>query len=547
MAAARRASLVTWAVRSHRNGALGLGLGLGLLVAITGPSYVAAAKAIAGGLATLGAQAQPIAREFSFLTGPVERLDTIGGYLSYKVFGSIALVVAIYAAVQGSQVIRGSETKGLVDLWLAAGRTRGQILGDRTLSFGAALAGVVTAVYVGTGLSGALSGDQLWLPAIGQCVAVYLVGAVAFGLALLASQLTRSARMAAALATVYLVAAYFVANVADSLGSLSPVRFLSPFFYYQQARTLVPGVGLGSIALAVLAAVALALALVAWRLFRIRDTGGVAVAAQRQGRLPDYGMRPSRVARRWLWLNWVWEQRVGVASWCVGIFTLTAIEAAIVPTALNLIRSDRGSLGQLVSVASLTEAQYVGFLLTFVVTVVAGFVVYEVGHWVGDASQHRTDAVLAQPVGLRHFVAARVSALAAMSIALATALILGATAGAAVGGYSLDSAGLMRAFLDTALFGSSVGCVGLLAVALWRSGVATAVISALLVGCFFLTTISALLGWPSWSNRPSVFDAFGNPYLGWPSIGSLVYLGVLGAVCAMGSYLAMQRGGRVAA
>ncbi len=333
MAASRGRSLVPWAIRSHRNGALGLGLGLGLLVVITGPSYVAAAKAIAGGLQTLAAQAEPVARQFAFLTGPAARLDTIGGYLSYKVFGSVALLVALYAAVQGAQVVRGSEAKGLVDLWLSTGRTRSQIFRDRTLSFALVLAAILVAIYAGTGLSGALSGEQLWRAALGQCLAVALVGGCAFAMAAFVAQFVRSARTAAAVASVYMVAAYFIANLADSLGALAFARFLSPFFYYQQARTLVPGVALDDTAIAVLLSTTVILALAAWRLQLLRDVGGVVVAWARRARTPAYAFHPNRLVRRWLWLSWIWEQRLGVISWSAGIFALTAIETAVIPTA----------------------------------------------------------------------------------------------------------------------------------------------------------------------------------------------------------------------
>src|SRR5579864_1182867 len=104
-------SLVPWAFRSHRIGMLALGLGFGALVAILAPAYVTAAKALAGGLQALAAAALPVAQSFEFLTGPVDRLDTVGGYLSYKIYPDIALLIAIYAAIQGTQVIRGSESK----------------------------------------------------------------------------------------------------------------------------------------------------------------------------------------------------------------------------------------------------------------------------------------------------------------------------------------------------------------------------------------------------------------------------------------------------
>jgi ABC-2 type transport system permease protein len=542
----RDRSLVPWALRSHRNGAVAFGLGIAFLVAITGPSYVAAAKAIAGGLQALGAQALPIAQQFAFLTGPAARLDTVGGYLSYKDFGSVTLIVALYAALQGTQVLRGSESKGLFDLWFAAGRSRSEIFRDRVLSFVVALVAIVALIYLGTGLSGALSDEQLWVSALGQCVAVAAVGLVAFSFSLLVSQFLHSTRTAAGLASVYLVASYFIANISGSLGAASFLRFFSPFFYYLQERTLVPGTPFDVVAVGVALALAVALSTAAWRLFVARDAGGVTLARTRRARPVDYTMHRSRLVRRWLWLGWVWEQRLALASWCVGIFTLTAIEAAVVPTALKLIKNDHGALANLAKAATLTEGQYVAFLLGFVIVVVAGFVVTEVAHWVGDASQHRTDAVLAQPVGLRRFVAERVGSLLVMSVALAGSLVLGAIAGAAVGGYSLDAAGLLRTFVDAILFGFGVGGVGLLVVAIFRSAAATAVIGAVLVASFFLTTIAGLLRWPDLTNRPSVFDAFGSPYKAWPSAGSLAYLVALGVMGATAAFAVMQRGDRVA-
>ena len=545
-AATAPGSLLRWALRSHRRGALGLGAGLGLIVLILGPSYVAAAKVIAGGLQTLAAQALPFARQFAFLTGPVERLDTVGGYLSYKIFGSIALVVALYAAVQGAQVIRGAETKGILDLWFASGRPRAGIFDDRVRAFGAALVAIIVLIYLGTGISGALSDETLWASGVGQCVAVGVVGAVGFAVGMLASQLAGSARTAAGASCVAFVATYFVANIADSLGPASFLRFLSPFFYYLQERTLVPGTSFDVVAAVVpLAAAGVAL-LAARQMFIARDIGGTLFALRIRARPADHTMHTSRVVRRWLWLAWVWEQRLAIATWCAGIFVLTAVEAGVVPTAINLVHNDHGTLANLAAVAAITPAQYVAFLLGFVMVVVAAFAVTEVANWVGDASQHRTDTLLTAPVGLARYAAQRLVSIVVMSALLAAALVLGALIGAAAGGYSLDIAGLLRTFVDALLFGVAVGGVGLLLATGLRGGAATAVMGAFVVVCFLLTTVSGLLHWPDWTNRPSVFDAFGSPYLGWPAIGSLLYLGLLGAAGATLSYVVLQRGDRVA-
>ena len=546
MATNRASSLTPWAVRSHRKGALAIGLGLGFMTAITGPAYLAGAKAIAGGLKALAAQAQPIAQSVQFLTGPVSRLDTIGGYLSYKVFGSMTLVVAIYAALQGTQVLRGSEVKGLLDLWLSAARTRTQIFRDRVLAFLIAFVLIVLSIYVSTGLSGAMTGEQLWTSAVGQCIGVAAVGLVAFSLALLLSQFTQSTRAASGVTSAYLVAAYFVANISDSLGWASFLRFLSPFNYYIQLRTLVPGTTFDVGALAVLVGASGVLAGLAWRTFLHRDSGGIVLARIRRTRAADYRFRPSRFWRRWLWTDWIWEQRIAMGSWFVAIFTLMTIEAAVVPTALDLVRRNSGT-ASLAKVASLTQSQYVSFLMAFLVVVIAGFLISQVARWVGDASQHRIDALLAQPVGLQRFVAERAIFLTMTSAMLSGAMVLGAMTGATIGGYGLDAGGLTRTFLDVVIFGFAVGGVGLVAAAIFRNGVATAVVAALVVACLFLTTISGLLNWPSWTNRPSVFDAFGSPYLTFPDIGSVSYLVALGAAGAIASYVVMKRGARIAA
>ena len=127
-----------------------------------------------------------------------------------------------------------------------------------------------------------------------------------------------------------------------------------------------------------------------------------------------------------------------------------------------------------------------------------------------------------------------------------SAAVGGVFVGSVVGGYSVSAAGLLRSFVDIVLLAFAIGGVGIFAVTMLRSAVATGLTGALLVACFFLTTVAGLLGWPGWTTSPSVFDAFGTPYLTLPSAGSLIYLLVLGGGGVLASYYAMRRGLRVA-
>ena len=543
----RSRSLAPWAFRSHLVGMLTLGLGFGAIVAILAPAYVAAAKALAGGLQALATAALPVAQSFEFLTGPVDRLDTVGGYLSYKTYPDIALLVAIYAAIQGTQVIRGSETKGIFDLWFAAGRTRSAIFRDRVSAFVGALAVIVALTYLLTVAGGALAGVQLAVPALGQCVAVALVGLVGFGLGLLVSQFFTAARTAAGLTCAYLVASFFIANLYNDLGVLTFLRYLSPFYYYIQARTLA-GTPFDVAAMGALAVGAFAAGSAGWWLYLRRDAGGVSVTGSRHTKPVDYTFRPSVVSRRDLWLNWIAEQPLGVASWAIGIGAFTAVEAAVVPSAIKLVDNTGGQLKQVLAqhLAALTPNQYLSFFMTFAALLAAGFMVAQVARWASDASQHRVEVVLTQPVSMWRLLVERAVTVLALAVVIGLAVVVGTWIGTLIGGYSASFSGLLRTFLDIVLLSFAIGGIGLVATAVFRSAAATGVTGGLLVVCFFLTTVAGLLSWPSWASRPSVFDAFGTPYLSMPLTGSLIYLVALGGVGVLVAYVAMRRGMRIA-
>ncbi len=546
---ARSRSLIPWAIRSHRVGAVALGVGFGVLVAILAPAYLAAAKAISGGLSALAAQAQPFAQSFQLLTGPVDRLDTIGGYLSYKVFPDIALLLAIYGAVQGAQVIRGSESRGLLDLWLAAGRTRIAIMRDRVAGFLMPLAVVVVLVYAGTDLGGALSHASLVLPALGQCAAVGLVAMFAFAVALAVAQLCHTARAAAGITSAYLVASFFVANMESQLGGVAFLQYLSPFHYYVTSRTLVPGIAFDWASMLLLLAAAAATLAAAWALYMRRDTGGVSLTRGRVTRAPDYSFHASAIWRRWLWLSWLAEERLALASWFAGLVAFTAVEAAAVPTVMRIVNASGGGLERVLASrgAALTPGRYLSVFLSVAALLVAAFTVTQVARWASDAAQHRTDVLLTQPLSMSRLVAERAAALLAASAIVAIAVVAGIWLGAVIGGYQVTAAGSARAFLGVVLLCFAIGGAGLFVVTLLRNGAATGVIAGLLVASFFLTTLAGLLSWPSWSSSPSVFDAFGSPYLSLPGAGSVIYLLALGSGGLLAAYAAMRGGARIAA
>jgi putative exporter of polyketide antibiotics len=348
--------------------------------------------------------------------------------------------------------------------------------------------------------------------------------------------------------SAYLVATFFIANLSDHLGAFTFLRYLSPFYHYLHARTLVAGVSFDPASMATLLAAAAAAIAGAWLLFLRRDAGGVSLARVHHTRPAEHTFRPGVFWRRSLWLNWIAEQRWALAAWFLGIVAFTTIEAAVVPAVMKLIGSNGGSVRRFLQTngVALTNDQYLSFFVSFTALLVAGFTVTQVGRWASDAAQHRIDVVLALPVSWWRMLVERTVALVVASAIIGSAVVLGIWLGAAIGAYAVEPAGLARSFVDIVVLCFAIGGVGLAAVTALRSAAAVGVTGALLVGSFFLTTMAGLLSWPTWAARPSVFDAFGTPYLSMPAIGSVIYLLALGTGGVLAAYAAMRRGARVA-
>ena len=549
----RSNSLYRWALRSHRTGIIAWGAGLAISITVTAAAYPVAAKAAGQTVAEMGRVAQTIGGSLAFLTGPLDRLDTIAGYVSYKVFPMTTVLLAIYAALMGAQVLRGAEAKGLFDLWFATGHTRAAIARDRILAFLTALSVILVCIYIGTVLGGVATGESMVSGAVGQCFAVGLVALFAFALSFLLSQFFVTTRTPSAITSAFLVATYFLANIYQSLGPLRFLHVLSPFYWYLQMRTLIPGHQFDAVAMLVLLMTSLIMVAAGLRLSLSRDATGVTISAVERTHPPDYAFRPSRLARRTLWMNWIAEQPVALISWCLGIGLFAFVEAGLVPSALRLISQVQGPLRKLIASSGgvASPDTYLSLLMTFSALLVAGFTVFQVARWAGDATAQRNDAIFTHPVSMVGFVASRMLSMILLVACVSLAAIAGTWAGSAAGGYSIHWDGLARVFGDTVLFGFGVGGLGLLLVTAFRSGTATGVFGGFLVLSYFLDLLVSLFSWPSWVLRASVFHSFNAgldaPYLAVPALADILLLAIMGIVGATAALELLRRGIRVTA
>src|SRR5687767_8006506 len=188
--------------------------------------------AFAQQMALLGAQ-------LSYMLPAPARLDTLGGYLEWRLFGLMALVFGIWAAISASGSSRGDEERGLVEQWIAAGVSRARYLITRVAVFAAVAAVAIGAMQLLILLSSGgepLSAGELL--AIG--VNLFATTVCCLGIGLLMAQLVATRRNAAGITAGVLIALFLV-NGASRTADIGPIRWLSPFYLFERSRPLTEG------------------------------------------------------------------------------------------------------------------------------------------------------------------------------------------------------------------------------------------------------------------------------------------------------------------
>ena len=512
---------------SHRWGVAAWSLAGGGFLIYFGLAYRAEVLSFKGGGAAFAAAATPMAETMRAFSGPAERLDTYGGYVTYHNASMAALFLALWAVIQGARAVRGWEEKGVLAVWLATGRRRFAVLAARWLGFLAALTVIAACVGAAYGAGAAVAGQPQWLASFVVAGETGLVAAVGFGCGLLAAQLTRTARTAAGRVAAAMTVLYVAGNLAPRLGAAGGLRFLSPFFYFQQSRVLVPGHDFDAAATAVLVLLAVLPVAAAALALERRDVGA-ALAPQR-----PHVERRRRAGIRGLWMRDAWladvrSNVVAIAAWAAGAALLLGMVISVVGqveavwSSSDIIRAlFRGLPGR-----TLLD-QYMAYVTTMAAIGPAGFAVAEAARWVGDLHEGRLATVIAATGSRSRAVLEWAASATAGVLAIAAAIAAGSGVAALAAGVTLRLDGVIRTAADTALFGLAVVGVALLAVTVFRSGFAVGALGAGLGAAFLVSLFGPIFEWPQWIVRLSPFTAFGTPYVDVPPPAGLALMLVL--------------------
>jgi ABC-2 type transport system permease protein len=502
--------------------------------------YIEEVETNPGGAAGMGAAIEAAAQAMRLLRWPAERLDTFGGYITYHNVTVLALALGVWGAIQGASLVRGARAEGQLEHVLATGCPRWRVLAGRVAGFVITLLVIVSGIGGGLAAATAVAGVYDLSGSMITMVFVGLAALSCFGLGLALTQMVGTARFAAGLASAIITGLYLLTNLWEELGWMGGLRYLSPFYYSNQARALVPGHSTDLSTMAVLTVMTAGAVGFAARAFEKRDLGSPLWTRKRREARAAPPYKTGAIRSYW----WVESSRnkVSLVAWSLGAATLTGLMAWLEPVVVDMW--DEMGFSQLLSPAgsrlSATD-QYLSFASQLVVAVVAGYTVTQCASWVAEMRDGRVELYLAHPVTWQRLVLERLAVVstgvAVMSIAAAGGLAVGATAVAA----PLNLAGLLRTIPLTFLLGLSIAGLGSLLVAWLPSGTSVILLAAATFASYLLAFVVPLFDLPQWLANISLFGAYGQPYLDPPEAGGML---LLTALALAGGFAAPRLAGR---
>jgi ABC-2 type transport system permease protein len=489
--------------------------------------------------AAFAAQMELLGKQLSYLLPVPSRLDTLAGYLHWRWFGSVGLLLSFWALVAATGAGRGDEERGFVETWLASGVGRLRYLAARVAAFGVAAVSALAALAIATWIGAQLAKEPIALdPLVLESVSLFGLALASYGIALFIAQLVTTRRGALGLGGLVLLALYFI-DAAARVSDPSLLTRISPFWLHEQNRPLL-GDGLdpaATLAMLAFALVFIALAAVA---FARRDLGSPLV----RGRTSS-GHRITRPARNPLWrlpvLAPMWQQRVWIAGWAVGLAVVAFFIVSLTKTIVDSMASGPPVMRLYLERAGLSGySAFVGVIwFSILILSLSLYTVAQVAGWSADDAEGRLATILSAPVSRARVILERLTALL-----LGCAIVVAVTSFAAYLAATVDAIDLdvprfavASALILTVIF--ALGAVGHL-IAAWRPRVAVIAISAVAVWSYFLQQLAPFFGWPDVVKNASLYTLYGTPMsdLNWAGTGTLVGIGIVGTVSSL---RAMQR------
>jgi ABC-2 type transport system permease protein len=419
------------------------------------------------------------------LYGRAYDLSVPGGFVVWRYGQTVTVIVALWASLTITRLLRGDEEKGRSDLVLAGQVTpTGLIATDLTVVAGACLLGTLTLTGVFAVMGESLGASALFSAGTGLVMLAFAaVGAVT-------SQLFTQRRRAAGTAGLAVAAGYGIRMLSDGSAIWSWTRWVTPFGWLE---ALQPFAGNHPAPLALLVALPVLLLMAAIALARRRDVG--------EGVLRDsQTAEPRRTGLRHAGAFAARERVGGVIAWSVGLGAYGLVIGVITGAFVDFIATS-ASFAQYAKGFGMSDlASPAGFVATMdslMAVVLAAYAISSVRLLWDDEEDRRLDPVFAAPISRLRWLGAATAATGGAVIVMTLVVAFATWTGVNLGSSSLslhDSlAGIGNTLPLVVVFtGLAVLCHGV------RPQFTTAAVSGLLVASYLLSFLAPALHWPNW-------------------------------------------------
>jgi ABC-2 type transport system permease protein len=531
-------------LREARIAILGWGIGMGLMMY----AVLSAVSSLIGTTPAARAELVSLAIQFNWLSEPVA-VDTPGGYATWK-YGFTILVMALWPLLVGARMLRGEEERGSMDVLLTLPRGRLRVALEKLAAMWVAL--LVMGLLVGLitfGGGQAAKADFSLGDALLFGLNLVLICGVFGSIALLLSQFTQERGTAAGITGGLLVVFIVLDMLHRVTAGTEWISRLSPIYYYNLSKPLIPSYGANPGAMLVLLVLSVVLSGAALLLFVRRDIGAPVA-------LPRWLRRPERAVSL--------EHALPVNAWSLRSIYTRSLAKLIVPT-LWWTLVIAGLAAWMISIVQQTEqklqdlfasspafrdvitkvggnasfdASLLSFLFVFLPVLLMAFTVTQASRWAADEENGLHELVLATPQPRLTVILARFGALTTATVFIGAVTLALATLASAASGLALDGGNLAAASLSIIPMGLLIAALGYLFSGWLRTAIDTGLLSFLLVIWFFITFIGPDLNWPDGVLHLSAFYYYGTPLLHGLPLGNM--LGVL-AVAVVALVLASVR------
>jgi ABC-2 type transport system permease protein len=459
---------------------------------------------------------------FAWFADPI-KIDTPGGYATWK-YGLTILLVAIWPILAETGMLRGEEERGSLDVLLSLPRTRARVALEKIAAMwtGLLAVGLLVALIAFGGGAKVNSGIGLG-SAIAFGVNLALICGVFGAIALLLSQFTQERRAAAGWAAGLLLVFIVLDMVHRVVPNTVWLSALSPVYYFNLSKPLIPGYGANGGAMLVMLALTVVLSGAAVSLFVRRDVGGVVAV---RGLSPSQGStQPRRQILQGSWSTrsiysrslamiavstfWWTLAIAGFAGWMVVVVKQTEAQLITILQSSPLMRdflklggSDAG-----------TNATILSALFIFLPLLLMAFAVTQANRWSADEEDGRLELVLSTPQSRSRVLLGRFGALSTATVVISLITLATSAIAASATGLTLDAGNLAAATLSMIPLGLLVAAIGYLLSGWLRAAVDTGLLSFVLVIWFFISFIGPGLSWPDATLRLSAFYYYGTPLL----------------------------------